>query len=143
MVKKEQGRERRFGTAYGRCILREIKGSFGRFIAIIGIVALGVGFLLGIFIHYAGFKGVYEPVLYGKEFMRRVYQVYAGFNRRRRAGFTRAAGSRGPCQGLFSGCYARNASRGEYGCPGNRQRFGAECVFRGHQSADAGRRANA
>ncbi len=48
MVKKEQGRERRFGTAYGRCILREIKGSFGRFIAIIGIVALGVGFLLGI-----------------------------------------------------------------------------------------------
>ena len=46
--KKEQGRERRIGTAYGRCILREIKGSFGRFIAIIGIVALGVGFLLGI-----------------------------------------------------------------------------------------------
>ena len=33
---------------YTRTILREIKQSFGRFAAIIAIVALGVGFLMGL-----------------------------------------------------------------------------------------------
>ena len=33
---------------YARTIIREIKQSFGRFVAIIAIVALGVGFLVGI-----------------------------------------------------------------------------------------------
>jgi putative ABC transport system permease protein len=36
------------GKTYLKTIIREIKGSFGRFIAIFGIVALGVGFLAGL-----------------------------------------------------------------------------------------------
>ncbi|QQO10622.1 ABC transporter permease [Breznakiella homolactica] len=37
-----------FGKTYIKTILREIKGSFGRFVAIFAIVALGVGFLAGL-----------------------------------------------------------------------------------------------
>ena len=36
------------GRRYFKCVLREIKSSFGRFVAIIAIVALGVGFLVGL-----------------------------------------------------------------------------------------------
>ncbi|MDR2897853.1 MAG: ABC transporter permease, partial [Spirochaetaceae bacterium] len=37
-----------FGKIYLKTIIREIKRSFGRFVAIFGIVALGVGFLAGL-----------------------------------------------------------------------------------------------
>ncbi|GHV60362.1 hypothetical protein AGMMS49587_01400 [Spirochaetia bacterium] len=39
---------RSFGKTYFKTILREIQGSFGRFLAIFAIVALGVGFLAGL-----------------------------------------------------------------------------------------------